>query len=342
MRHVIIILIILFIILNTNNHKEYLIEKFVSKPDDTIFISIASYRDDECPDTLKSIYKNAKNPDNIYIGICQQNKDNDVDCLKYKNRDSQIKMVRLKHSDAKGPTYARYICSTLWNGEEFYLQIDSHTQFLKNWDEKLIALFRELKNDKGVLTHYPKSKDDNSDLVPYMCKSKYSGDMFTFESALITKPTELLKAPFIAAGFLFLKGDFLNHVPFDPHLPYLFQGEELLLSARLWTNGYDFYTPKENICKHHYTRSEKPKYWDDHKNIGETTDKTKLRVNYLLGWHNIDKVPEDAKKDIDKFGMGKNRSLDQYWTFCGIDFKNKKGSDYCGKIYKHNKWVDFK
>ena len=34
-----------------------------------IFISIASYRDDLCPNTLKSIYENAKNPYNIIIGL---------------------------------------------------------------------------------------------------------------------------------------------------------------------------------------------------------------------------------------------------------------------------------
>ncbi len=30
----------------------------------------------------------------------------------------------------------------------------------------------------------------------------------------------------------------LQEVPFDPELPYLFMGEELLYSARLWTHGW--------------------------------------------------------------------------------------------------------
>lgn len=28
-----------------------------------------------------------------------------------------------------------------------------------------------------------------------------------------------------------------QEVPFDPELPYLFMGEELLYSARIWTHG---------------------------------------------------------------------------------------------------------
>ena len=41
----------------------------------TIFVSIASYRDDVCPTTLKSLYEMANKPENIFVGICQQNKE---------------------------------------------------------------------------------------------------------------------------------------------------------------------------------------------------------------------------------------------------------------------------
>ena len=48
---------------------------------DAIFVSLASYRDDSCLTTLHSIFAKAKNPSNIYVGICQQNKPGDSDCL---------------------------------------------------------------------------------------------------------------------------------------------------------------------------------------------------------------------------------------------------------------------
>ena len=47
---------------------------------------------------------------------------------------------KLYYKKAKGPTYARYWCSTLWEGEEFFLQIDSHTHFIKGWDTELINM----------------------------------------------------------------------------------------------------------------------------------------------------------------------------------------------------------
>jgi hypothetical protein len=42
---------------------------------DTIFISIASYRDNECSATIRDIYAKAKYPERIFCGVCEQNSD---------------------------------------------------------------------------------------------------------------------------------------------------------------------------------------------------------------------------------------------------------------------------
>ena len=223
---------------NTTNYKK-----------GTIFVSIASYRDDECPKTIKSIYDNATNPDNIFIGICQQNSEEDIDCLKDNIRSNQIRIKRLHNSQARGPTYARYICSTLLQDEEYFLQIDSHTVFNKNWDSTLISLLNKCPGENNIITHYPPSQTDNSNLLVYMCNSKFDKNgLPTLKGALIHSDNKNRQVPFIAAGMLFGKSKFVEDVPFDPYLPYLFQGEEILHSARLWTSGYNFYLPLENVC----------------------------------------------------------------------------------------------
>jgi hypothetical protein len=43
--------------------------------------------------------------------------------------------------------------------------------------------------------------------------------------------------------------------PPDPHLHQLFIGEEISKFARLWTRGYDVYTPNKNIAFHDYTEA---------------------------------------------------------------------------------------
>jgi hypothetical protein len=314
-----------------------------TKKPNQIFVSVASYRDDECQQTLKSIFSQADHPFNIIVGVCQQNKESDEQCElgldpKYKK---QVKDISMDYMKAKGPTYARYWCSTLWDGEEFFLQIDSHTHFNKHWDSDLIRMFRQCQDDskKPILTVYPPTqKQMEISGSPEMCNGKLSNDKIPIFLAGWTskaeisyngtdKPTNKPKRcpkPFAAGGFMFLSGDFLDEVPYDPNLSHLFQGEETLLSARLWTHGYDFYTPNIKTCWHHYGRPEKPKYWTDHKNSAGCRRKAEKRVLFMLEIGDKQSVAEEFLRDIHQYGFGKVRKLKDYWLAAGIDF-DKKG-----------------
>ena len=52
------------------------IMKVMVKGDETIFVSIASYRDNACKLTLKNLYETAKKPSRVFVGICEQNNEN--------------------------------------------------------------------------------------------------------------------------------------------------------------------------------------------------------------------------------------------------------------------------
>ena len=134
--------------------------------------------------------------------------------------------------------------------------------FEKDWDSTLIRLLKECPGDvnKNVLSHYPPDKENANDKLSFMCNSKFKKNIITQESVLISRRDKPLKSPYLAAGMMFLKSDFLKIVPYDPYLPYLFHGEEYLFSARLWTSGYDFYMPLENVVKHFYYRKNEPKF----------------------------------------------------------------------------------
>ena len=125
---------------------------------------------------------------------------------------------------------------------------------------------------------------------------------------------------------MFLRGNFLEEIPYDPNLSHLFQGEEVLFSARLWTHGYDFYTPNKKICWHSYGRSDKPKYWSDHSDSASCRQKAEKRVSFLLGIDPKESVTEEFLRDIHYYGIGKARNLDDYWLASGVDF-SKDGKD---------------
>ena len=290
-----------------------------------IFVSIASYRDKLCSDTIKSLYDNAKYPKNIYIGICQQNKIEDDDCLKGLDIDtSRIKIIRIPHTEAKGPTYARYLCANLWNQEEYFLQIDSHTKFVKNWDIKSILSIKKLKkiSDKPVLSHYPRNFNDyrNYDknkkfkvsYIKHFYYNKYN--IIKYDGArIIDTKNSFIKTPFVTGCMLFAESSFLKEIPFDPTLNYLFTGEEILHSLRFYTYGYDVYIPNQNILFHYYIRNDNPKLWDDlkyYKKKLNTLDKVSRALN--------SKTNNDTNKILGYYGLGNVKTIQDFNRYLNI------------------------
>lgn len=303
---------------------------------ETIFVSIASYRDKLCSQTLKSIYDNATYPQRVFVGICEQNKHSDKDCLPsdfpyHKN----IRIIKKNYKEAKGPTFARYLCSTLYQNETFFLQIDAHTLFVKHWDEKCIEMIKSLEesseiiNKKVLLSHYPPqitdyTQEPDDKLVTYMVDCYFNDDgLISFRGAKWRKPGPLPRRnAFIAGGFIFCRSQWLKDVPFDPYLHYLFVGEEILLSARSYTSGWDVYTPNKNIIYHAYTRDNDPKIWSDNTYDNfEATHKAKI----ILQLENDLSLLTDKKvyNSIQKYNCGKVRSLQDFYNFVGIDVKTK-------------------
>lgn len=304
----------------------------------TIFVSVASYRDRICPETLESIYKNAAKPHSVYIGICQQNDVSDKDCIidglnSMPHFKKNVRIVRLASYQARGPTYARFLCSTLYDNEEYFLQIDSHCKFVKNWDLMLIKMIKDLKRsgvEKPLLSHYTPSLDDykeNPDAkgsISTICQAWFTDqNLISLLGAGWVKPGKLPHPnAYIAAGMFFCEAKFLQDIPFDPELDFLFIGEELLLSARFYTHGWDIFTPNRNTIYHYYTREKEPKFWENKHN---NSDQASQKVRYLLGLDmDESKLTERQRHYLDKYGLGKERTLDSYYNFAGIDIEKKQ------------------
>jgi len=304
----------------------------------TIFVSIAAYRDPVCNSTLKSMYSMAKNPKNIYCGVIQQNDESqDADCL-LESTDSivteNVIMMRIKHYEGKGPTWARYLAANLWSGQEYFLQIDSHTRFVKNWDAKCIEMMKRLDAkgiNKAVLSHYARDikdyeKIDDFDpkIVTRLCQTyfmKVRDGILKYTGAdEIHTNDEFYETPYVSGNFLFAKHQLLKDVPFDPNLDFLFVGEEMGHSVRIWTSGYNIYTPTENVVFHEYGREGKPKVWTDNK---YTDIDSVEKIKQIIGQKSSHQLPENIKYNIEKYGLGKERTIEAYHEFAGIDLKNK-------------------
>jgi len=321
---------------------ESLKNKIFSKPG-TIFISIASYRDEVCNSTLKSLFSMADKPERVFVGICQQNKEGDGECDAGFENSANVRMLRIPYFEAKGPTYARYLCSTLVNREEYFMQVDSHSKFVKGWDTLCIKMIQDIKKQglskKPVLSHYPKEiesyeseTDETKWVVPRICKSFFNNrGMLSFMGAHnLDTNKEFYKTPYVSGGMVFCESSFLKELPFDPNLPYLFVGEEILHSIRFYTNGWDVYTPNQNIVYHEYTRADKPKIWTDNPTYRDDPAFNKVKQYLHLVNQDLAQLPEEVTVNMDKYGLGKIRTLESYWKFAGVDVKNKTVStNFC-------------
>jgi hypothetical protein len=287
--------------------------------------------------TVESLYNMAKFPERVFLGICEQNKKNEQEesCLKmkdFKYKDN-IRFSNMNYLEAKGPSYARYFCSQLWDYEQYFLQIDSHTIFEKDWDVQLIEMLEQCRKEstRPVLSVYPPSTSENGtesgteNGFPEMDYATVSEDgILMFQAGIrikkYTRPIRSTK-PFYAAGFMFTDGNFLYDVPYDPSLTHLFQGEEVLFSARMFTHGYDVYSPNISVLSHHYERKGSL-YWDD------IPDHSECRV---LAEKKVLDILNERLKDYE-YGLGNVRSMDDFWNASGVI------RDDTGKIIKVKRW----
>jgi len=322
-----------------------------------IFISIASYRDQECNRTVDTIFNNARNPENIYIGICEQNdtaNDQEKCVLDSQTSGPSIKNQYIDHityhnipyTEANGPTKARYYCSKLWSGQQYYLQIDSHIFFEKDWDYNLINMLEKCRetSNRPVISVYPPTDEQLAmSMIPIMDNGKISANGLPVFLASIASSdkfenNEPIKTPkaIVAGGYMFLDATFLYDLPFDPVLGSLFQGEETMLSARLFTNGYDCFTPNINICCHHYNRIDGHLVFTDLPKKTECRSKAEKRVMFLLGLISANSVLEEYLKDHNQYGLGSFRTIDDFWNATGITVSVEK--DGSKKLISMENW----
>lgn len=303
-----------------------------------IFVSIASYRDTLCGSTVTNLFHMAKHPERIHVGICQQNKASDVDCLADLPYKDRVRIIRINYQKAKGPTFARYLCSKLYQHEDFFMQIDSHMLFVRDWDEKAIHMIHTLEthttSNKVVLSHYPpdytdyKENPSADEMVTHIVHPYFNEDgILTFKGAVMKEPLPLPRRnAFVAGGFFFCRGHFLKEMPYDPHLPYLFTGEELLLSVRFFTHGWDVYTPNLNLVYHAYVRETEPKFWDEtsyqHSNINDVNTKVKIIAGLIKD--DLEKIQSsEIRRTLYTYGLGTERTLEEFYTFIGVDPNTK-------------------
>ena len=328
--------------------------------DETIFLMIASYRDFQCRETITSAFKKADHPERLYVGAVDQIVPGDIGCLdiavpceqdpeqmicKYRN---QISIYKMDASMATGPVTARHIGDRMYRGQYYVMQMDAHCLFVRHWDSFIIKQFKSTHNEMAVLTSYltdiQGSIDGNGDSTrntrPIMCNSYFEGQMPARYLRHGSQPEDIPPIrdmpqlqPFWAAGFSFSRGHFKLRVPYDAYQPMVFQGEEIAIGLRAFTHGYDFYAPRDSVVFHEYAeRSARRKkihmFWENTGHRGEGQRSLKRATSIIGMAPDVDPSTWDHS-EIDKYGLGKVRSLDLFYKVFSINVKERTAVQLC-------------
>ena len=147
---------------------------------ETIYVSTATMDDSETERSILGLFEKAKHPERIYVGMpcTSDSKSFYKQLLKaFKGKNVKIVYNKLDNKDLTryGTGFARHQALSLYDGQDYVLQCDSHTNFEQDWDEFLISTFKEAKaelnHDKIVLTAYLGVYRYNSDGVEIMSAS---------------------------------------------------------------------------------------------------------------------------------------------------------------------------
>lgn len=279
---------------------------------------------------------------------------------------SQIRSIRFAHLNAKGPAYARSFVRKLVGNEEYCMQIDAAADFTKYWDELAIQQWSLVQNEYAILSNVPE-RDKNYGIggmigegvaaaeVPRQCAIKIGSEGVPLISSIADGKAVGLVSPLLTAGtysssFTFAKCHLETNVPYDPFTAQLIETEVFPHYARLWTRGYDVYTPAINLLfrdnaalhplhheKGHGETGERK--WP--KNDLERRD-AHVRMKVLLNVHHgvaeaieaesisstggdeagggggIGERIETARANLGIYGLGKRRTLKQLLDFVDI------------------------
>jgi hypothetical protein len=301
----------------------------------TIFVQIASYRDPELKPTIEDCISKAKYPENLSFGICWQNGPEEEHLRSFLKTVPNSKIIDIPYLNSRGLCWARSHIQKLWAGEKYTLQIDSHHRFAQNWDETLIEMMNLTNSPKPLLTSYAgmyvPTTNELLNGEPY----KMVADKFTESGTILFRPhiipdwetlTRPQPARFVSGHFFFTLGIHCKEYKYDPHL--YFAGDEISLSIRSFTLGYDLFHPHKLVIWHEYTREGRTKHWtdfdQDNKNKGciektwwEMDDESKKRLRQLLR-------EENNNIDLGLYGLGDVRTHNEYEIYTGINFKSRE------------------
>ncbi len=311
----------------------------MSQTEALIFISVASFCDPLLVHTVHDGVLKAQHPQRLVWGIIDQHPEDRQSDLQKVATPSVLRYVRVHPAQSRGVCWARSMVGSLYAGEAYLLQIDSHMLFEAGWDSELIGQMKtlRLRSAKPILSIYPYGfrfeKNlpvlTDPDIDPQAALVFRVAPDAVLSEAKVTLsfhavPVSADEPPegfHLAGGFIFAPGRLMQELVYDPQL--YFHGEEQSLALRAYTQGWDIFHPIRIPLYHHYKpagMSHETQHWQaqweaqrDFK-YQDLTAAAEQRLQNLV----------DTRGDLGVFGLGNVRSLRSFSCASGIDYPQRR------------------
>ena len=296
-----------------------------------------------------------------------------------------VRETRVSWDDSEGPSYARHLAMRKWGGERYVLHVDAMTAVDEGWDETLVSQLKSLGETSSVLTASPLGYELEKEVIrdADTLEKKYERKKYgtvkdalapvratgavdasrapavtcakTFGNSLLChmNARRLVDVPNAPTPTLFANVDFtfadaralVRDAPPDAHAPFLYLGEDLSLTARLWTNGWDLYVPSRVPLVRCYVDRPREMWMEDRRSgaalyagsnltVGSVVECeereflnliSRRRVLQLVGAPDEDSETSREEPIVftETYGVGNARSVESFIERVGVDFRAK-------------------
>ena len=303
-----------------------------------IFVSVAAFCEPFLEHTLQDAVAKAKDPSQLVFAVVDQTPVARRAALQALCQPAQLRYVHIDPVESRGVCWARSIAFSLYQGESFLLQIDSHMFFESDWDDQLLSQWLMLKTQsaKPIISTYPYGFEfeDEKPVIKINVSKKTTLVLRPHPETTLSETNATLRfraehvftrepvlGCHLAGGFLFAAGSFVEEVPYDPRL--YFHGEEQSLAVRAYTHGWDIFHHPHIPLFHLYkmpNTAHNTHHW--HPEWEKLRDFKFTQLTELAKTRLMDLVFE--RRDLGRYGLGKTRTLDEFAKFSGIDYAKRK------------------
>ncbi len=291
-----------------------------------IFISIASYRDPDLINTVRNCYEQAYDKDGLFFCVVSQADFEEHPDLSFVP-ENQIRYIRIPWQKSLGACWAREI-ATRRIEKEYFLQIDSHSRFVKNWDSLVIKKYNQCEKYWGemVFTHHPNGfeRTGGKDIYNQKIQEKpnFSTAVWSEEARMLqpvwyfTEPSEYgYESFYVCANSFFCKTKIIEDVPYDKDL--YFMGEEPSLTIRLYTRNIRVINPPMNYMFHMYNPDAKKVkrrlHWEDNQSWFDMNKKSYERLAKIM----------TGDMSLGIYGVGSIKKYQEFKEKIGVDLDQK-------------------